>query len=62
MPWRGAKAADTEIAAGNYRGVLHGIPDGVKDLLDTKDLATTYGAELFRDRSAPRWKKCARSS
>jgi Asp-tRNA(Asn)/Glu-tRNA(Gln) amidotransferase A subunit family amidase len=45
-----AKAADTEIAAGRYRGPLHGIPYGVKDLLDTKDIATTYGAEPFRNR------------
>ena len=45
-----AKAADTEIAAGKYRGPLHGIPYGVKDLLDTKDILTTYGAEPFRNR------------
>ena len=45
-----AKAADREIAAGTYRGPLHGIPFGVKDLLDTAGIATTYGAEPFRDR------------
>jgi Asp-tRNA(Asn)/Glu-tRNA(Gln) amidotransferase A subunit family amidase len=45
-----AKTADAEIAAGKYRGPLHGIPYGVKDLLDTKDIPTTYGAEPFRDR------------
>src|SRR5262249_22545216 len=45
-----AKAADAEIAAGKYRGTLHGIPYGVKDLLDTKDIPTTYGAEPFRNR------------
>jgi Asp-tRNA(Asn)/Glu-tRNA(Gln) amidotransferase A subunit family amidase len=45
-----AKLADTEIASGKYRGPLHGIPCGVKDLLDTKGIATTYGAEPFRDR------------
>jgi Asp-tRNA(Asn)/Glu-tRNA(Gln) amidotransferase A subunit family amidase len=45
-----AKAADAEIAAGKYRGPLHGIPYGVKDLLDTKDILTTYGAEPFRTR------------
>jgi Asp-tRNA(Asn)/Glu-tRNA(Gln) amidotransferase A subunit family amidase len=45
-----AKQADAEIAAGRYRGPLHGIPYGVKDLLDTKGIATTYGAEPFRDR------------
>ena len=45
-----AKRADTEIAAGKYRGPLHGIPFGVKDLLDTAGIATTYGAEPFRNR------------
>jgi Asp-tRNA(Asn)/Glu-tRNA(Gln) amidotransferase A subunit family amidase len=45
-----AKAADAEIAAGKYRGPLHGIPYGVKDLLDTAGIATTYGAEPFRNR------------
>jgi len=45
-----AKAADVEIASGKYRGPLHGIPYGVKDLLDTKDIPTTYGAEPFRNR------------
>jgi Asp-tRNA(Asn)/Glu-tRNA(Gln) amidotransferase A subunit family amidase len=45
-----AKQADAEIAAGKYRGPLHGIPFGVKDLLDTAGIATTYGAEPFRDR------------
>jgi Asp-tRNA(Asn)/Glu-tRNA(Gln) amidotransferase A subunit family amidase len=45
-----ARAADAEIQAGKYRGPLHGIPYGVKDLLDTKDIPTTYGAEPFRNR------------
>src|SRR5437763_402710 len=45
-----AKQADAEIADGEYRGPLHGIPYGVKDLLDTKDIPTTYGAEPFRNR------------
>jgi len=45
-----ARRADQEIAAGNYRGPLHGIPWGGKDLLDTAGIATTYGAEPFRDR------------
>src|SRR5437763_14115245 len=45
-----ARTADAEIAAGKYRGPLHGIPHGVKDLLDTKDIPTTYGAEPFRNR------------
>ena len=47
-----AKAADAEIAAGKYRGPLHGIPYGVKDLLDTKGILTTYGAEPFRNARA----------
>jgi Asp-tRNA(Asn)/Glu-tRNA(Gln) amidotransferase A subunit family amidase len=46
-----AKAADAEIAAGKYRGPLHGIPWGAKDLLDTAGIATTYGAEPFRNRT-----------
>ncbi|HZV63754.1 MAG TPA: amidase [Telluria sp.] len=45
-----ARQADREIAAGTYRGPLHGIPYGVKDLLDTAGIATTWGAEPFRDR------------
>jgi Asp-tRNA(Asn)/Glu-tRNA(Gln) amidotransferase A subunit family amidase len=45
-----AKQADAEIAAGRYRGPLHGIPFGVKDLLDTAGILTTYGAEPFRNR------------
>ncbi len=45
-----AKQADIEIAAGKYRGPLHGIPWGGKDLLDTAGIATTYGAEPFRNR------------
>ncbi len=45
-----AKDADREIRAGKYRGPLHGIPYGVKDLLDTAGIATTWGAEPFRDR------------
>jgi Asp-tRNA(Asn)/Glu-tRNA(Gln) amidotransferase A subunit family amidase len=47
---RQAKQADAEIARGKYRGPLHGIPFGVKDLLDTAGIRTTYGAEPFRDR------------
>jgi len=45
-----AKKADAEIAASKYRGALHGIPWGGKDLLDTAGIATTYGAEPFRGR------------
>jgi Asp-tRNA(Asn)/Glu-tRNA(Gln) amidotransferase A subunit family amidase len=45
-----AAAADQEIKAGKYRGPLHGIPFGVKDLFDTKGILTTWGAEPFMKR------------
>jgi Asp-tRNA(Asn)/Glu-tRNA(Gln) amidotransferase A subunit family amidase len=45
-----AKQVDEEIAAGKYRGPLHGIPWGGKDLLDTAGIPTTYGAEPYRNR------------
>jgi Asp-tRNA(Asn)/Glu-tRNA(Gln) amidotransferase A subunit family amidase len=45
-----AKQADTELAAGRSRGPLHGIPFGLKDLLDTAGVPTTWGAEFYRDR------------
>ena len=45
-----AKKADEEIAAGKYRGPLHGVPWGAKDLLDTAGIPTTYGAEPFKNR------------
>src|SRR5918912_389386 len=45
---RQARAANEEIARGKYRGVLHGIPWGAKDLLAVKGAPTTWGAEPFR--------------
>jgi hypothetical protein len=45
-----AAAADREIRAGHYKGPLHGIPCGVKDLFDTKGILTTWGAEPFQNR------------
>ena len=45
-----AARADREIAAGRYRGPLHGLPYGVKDLFDTKGVPTTWGAADFKDR------------
>lgn len=45
-----ARQMDREIAAGRYRGPLHGIPWGAKDLLDTAGIRTTYGAEPYRNR------------
>ena len=50
LAMRQAKQADEEIAAGKYRGPLHGIPWGGKDLLDTAGIPTTYGAEPYRNR------------
>jgi aspartyl-tRNA(Asn)/glutamyl-tRNA(Gln) amidotransferase subunit A len=43
-----AKAADEEIKADRYRGPLHGVPYGIKDLAATRDIPTTWGAEPFR--------------
>jgi Asp-tRNA(Asn)/Glu-tRNA(Gln) amidotransferase A subunit family amidase len=45
-----AAAADAEIRQGKYRGPLHGIPFGVKDLFDSKGIRTTWGAEPFEKR------------
>jgi Asp-tRNA(Asn)/Glu-tRNA(Gln) amidotransferase A subunit family amidase len=45
-----AAAADKEIRAGRYRGPLHGIPFGLKDLFDTKGILTTFGAEPYQTR------------
>jgi len=44
-----ARTADREIAAGKYRGPLHGIPFGVKDLLSTRGYKTTWGALPFKE-------------
>ena len=44
-----AQAADREIAAGNYKGPLHGIPWGAKDIISVKDYPTTWGSPAFRD-------------
>ena len=46
---RQAKAADEEIARGRYRGPLHGIPWGAKDLLAVRGYRTTWGAGPYRD-------------
>ncbi len=46
---RQAADADAEIKRGRYRGPLHGIPWGAKDLFATKGIKTTWGAEPFRD-------------
>jgi Asp-tRNA(Asn)/Glu-tRNA(Gln) amidotransferase A subunit family amidase len=44
-----ATQADAEIKAGKYRGLLHGIPYGVKDLLAKKGYKTTWGSVPFKD-------------
>jgi len=44
-----AADADADIKRGNYRGPLHGIPWGAKDLFATKGIKTTWGAEPYRD-------------
>ena len=44
-----ARKADEEISNGKYRGMLHGIPYGVKDLLTAKNYPTTWGALPFKD-------------
>ena len=46
---RQAKAADQEIAAGKWRGPLHGVPVAVKDLCWTRGIPTTCASKLFRD-------------
>jgi len=44
-----AEQADAELAAGKYRGPLHGIPYGAKDLLATKGIKTTWGSAIFKE-------------
>src|SRR6266542_2311661 len=46
---RQARAADAEIAKGRYRGPLHGIPWGAKDLIVVRGYKTTWGAGPYRD-------------
>ncbi|HEX9291722.1 MAG TPA: amidase, partial [Anaeromyxobacteraceae bacterium] len=45
-----ARGAEAELARGRWRGPLHGIPYGLKDLVDTKGLATTFGARPYATR------------
>ncbi|HEY4818144.1 MAG TPA: amidase [Candidatus Acidoferrum sp.] len=50
LAMRQAREADREIAGGHYRGPLHGIPYGIKDLAAVRDYPTTWGAAPFKDR------------
>jgi Asp-tRNA(Asn)/Glu-tRNA(Gln) amidotransferase A subunit family amidase len=45
-----AKIADKEISSGNYKGLLHGIPYGIKDLFSVKGYKTTWGTKVFEER------------
>ena len=45
-----AERADVELRSGRRRSILHGLPYGVKDLLDTDGIRTTWGSGIFRDR------------
>src|SRR6059058_3350501 len=45
-----AKQAEAEIAAGRYRGALHGIPFALKDIYDTKGILTSGHSRVFIDR------------
>lgn len=47
-----AAQADAEIKSGMYRGPVHGLPYGLKDLFNTKDISTTWGAAPFKDKVA----------
>jgi len=49
LAFKQAKKADQEISSGHYRGPLHGIPWGAKDLLSTKGIKTTWGARPYKD-------------
>src|SRR5262249_15625475 len=44
-----AQTAERDIMRGSYKGLLHGIPYGVKDLLATKGIPTTWGAAPYKD-------------
>ncbi len=45
-----ARAAESEIMAGNYKGPLHGVPIALKDLYDTAGVLTTAGSRVYIDR------------
>ena len=47
--YRAAKIAEKEIMEKRYLGPLHGIPFGVKDIIDTEGILTTRGSSVFKD-------------
>ena len=53
LAMRQARRADAELATGRYRGPLHGIPWGAKDLLSTEGYPTTWGAKPYEDQVIP---------
>jgi len=53
LAMRQARRADAELAAGTYRGPLHGIPWGAKDLLAEDEYRTTWGAKPFEEQEIP---------
>ena len=55
-----AKTAEAEIAAGNIRGPLHGVPIGVKDIIDTAGVRTTQGSSFFRNNVPAEDAECVR--
>ena len=55
-----AKKAEDEIQGGNYRGPLHGIPVGIKDIVDTAGILTTQGSSFFPDNVPTEDAECVR--
>ena len=53
-----ARRAEAEIAAGRWRGPLHGIPYGAKDIIETAGILTTHGSSFFRDHIPTRDAEC----
>jgi len=46
---KAAKTADKEIKSGKHRGPLHGIPIGIKDIIDTQGVRTTSGSAIYKE-------------
>lgn len=55
-----AKAAEDDLSAGNYRGPLHGIPIGIKDIIDSKGVLTTHGSSFFRENTPKADAECVK--